>query len=228
MALLIRGSKPDPQRVRTGAPDQQSQGRPGRAHSSLPSSPPARGLPTCRVQEPTRAASRGIPSRESLSALGPQRTGPSPAKHIRVSAFMDVSRDHESTLIERGMGVHLNHPIIAKRGIRDSRPARWESWTPHPSVQRKDDDEAYGQEGEPAPITSIAPRLGGSTHSNTSWRALNADGCRYVRTAQLRSAKTNTSHTDKLCEKTLQEHPHSCKASGATPAGALARPHRTA
>jgi hypothetical protein len=27
------------------------------------------------------------------------------------------------------------------------------------------------------------------------------------------------------CEKTLQEHPRSCKASGATPASALARPH---
>jgi hypothetical protein len=29
----------------------------------------------------------------------------------------------------------------------------------------------------------------------------------------------------KCCEKTLQEHPHSCRASGATPAGALACPH---
>jgi hypothetical protein len=56
--LLIRGSKPDPRRVRTGAPDHQSQGRRGRAHSSLSSSPPARGCPTCRVQEPERAASR--------------------------------------------------------------------------------------------------------------------------------------------------------------------------
>jgi hypothetical protein len=41
-------------------------------------------------------------------------------------------------------------------------------------------------------------------------------------------AETNTSHTGRLCEKTLQEHPHSCKASGATPAGALTRPHGTA
>jgi hypothetical protein len=70
-ALLIRGSKPDPRRVRTGAPDQQSQGRQGRPRSSLSSSPPARGRPTCRVQGPTRAASRGIPPRESFCALGP-------------------------------------------------------------------------------------------------------------------------------------------------------------
>jgi hypothetical protein len=78
-ALLIRGLKPDPRRVRTGAPDRQSQGRRGRAHSSLSSSPPARGRPTCRIQDPMREASRGIPSRESFRALGPQRTGPSPA-----------------------------------------------------------------------------------------------------------------------------------------------------
>jgi hypothetical protein len=65
-ALLIRGSKPDPRRVRTGAPDHQSQGRPGRAHSSLSSSPPARGCPTCRVREPARAASRGDPTEGEL------------------------------------------------------------------------------------------------------------------------------------------------------------------
>jgi hypothetical protein len=65
-ALLIRGSKPDPRRVRTGAPDHQSQGRRGRAHSSLSSSPPARGRPTCRVQEPARVASRGDPTEGEL------------------------------------------------------------------------------------------------------------------------------------------------------------------
>jgi hypothetical protein len=58
---------------------------------------------------------------------------------------------------------------------------------------------------------------------------------KYVRMAPPRpvetlptSAETNTSRTSKLCEKNLQEHPHSCKASGATPAGALACPHGTA
>jgi hypothetical protein len=78
MALLIRGSKPNPQRVRASAPDRQSQGQSGHAYSSLSSSPPARGRPTCHVQEPTRAASRGIQSRESFRALGPHRTRPSP------------------------------------------------------------------------------------------------------------------------------------------------------
>jgi hypothetical protein len=77
-ALLIGGSKPDPRRVWTGSPDQRSQGRRGCAHSSLSSGSPAWGRPTCRIKEPTRVASRGIPSRESFRALGPQRTGPSP------------------------------------------------------------------------------------------------------------------------------------------------------
>jgi hypothetical protein len=64
--------------------------------------------------------------------------------------------------------------------------------------------------------------------------APNAHECRYVRMAPPRPAETlpmpaetNTSHTGKRCGKTLQEHPRSCKALGATPAGALARPHRT-
>jgi hypothetical protein len=83
---------------------------------------------------------------------------------------MDVSLDHEPTLIERGTDVHLNHPLTAQRGIRDSRPARWESWMPHPSVLRKDGEGACKQVGELAPIASNGPRLGGSTHSYTSWR----------------------------------------------------------
>jgi hypothetical protein len=81
---------------------------------------------------------------------------------------MDVSPDHEPTLIERGTNVHLNHPITAQRGIHDSRPTRWESWTPHPSVPQKDGEGAYGQDGELALIASIGPRLGGSTHGTLS------------------------------------------------------------
>jgi hypothetical protein len=44
----------------------QSQGRLGRAHSSLSSSPPARGCPTCRVREPAGATSRGDPTEGEL------------------------------------------------------------------------------------------------------------------------------------------------------------------
>jgi hypothetical protein len=55
---------------------------------------------------------------------------------------------------------------------------------------------------------------------------------KYVRMAPPRPAgilptpaETNTSHTGRSCEKTLQEHPRSCKALGARPAGPLVRPH---
>jgi hypothetical protein len=41
--------------------------------------------------------------------------------------------------------------------------------TPHPSVLRKDDEGAYKQVGELAPIASSGPRLGGSTHGYISW-----------------------------------------------------------
>jgi hypothetical protein len=44
---------------------------------------------------------------------------------------MEESPDHEPTLIEGGMGVHLNYPIIARRGIRNPRPDRWGLWKPH-------------------------------------------------------------------------------------------------
>jgi hypothetical protein len=86
-ALLIRDSKPDPRRVRTGAPDHQSQGRRGRAHSSLSSSPPARGRPTCRVREPARAASRGDPTEGELPrprslANGTEPHLANPCKHF--------------------------------------------------------------------------------------------------------------------------------------------------
>jgi hypothetical protein len=70
-ALLIRGSKPDPRRVRTDTPDRLSQGRRGHTPSSLSLSSPARGRPTSHVQELVRAASRGIPSRGSFRALCP-------------------------------------------------------------------------------------------------------------------------------------------------------------
>jgi hypothetical protein len=41
-------------------------------------------------------------------------------------------------------------------------------------------------------------------------------------------AETNTSHTGRRCGKNLAGAPRSYKASGATPAGALVRPHGTA
>jgi hypothetical protein len=49
-----------------------------------------------------------------------------------MSALMDVSLDHETTLIEQGMGVHLNYPLTARQSICDSQHARWEAWIASP------------------------------------------------------------------------------------------------
>jgi hypothetical protein len=91
-ALLIRGSKPDPRWVRTGAPDHQSQGRRGHAHSSLSSSPPAQGCPTCRVREPARVASQGDPTEGELprprslaNGTEPHLANPCKRFNVRVS-----------------------------------------------------------------------------------------------------------------------------------------------
>jgi hypothetical protein len=79
----------------------------------------------------------------------------------------------------------------------------------------------------------IGPGSGARRTAAPPGYAPKADECRYVRIVPPRPAETlpmsaeiNTSHTDKRCEKTLQEHPRSCKAPGDTPAGVLARPPR--
>jgi hypothetical protein len=149
---------------------------------------------------------------------------------------MDVSLDHKPTLIKRGTGVHLNLPLTAQRGICDSRPARWESWTPHPSILQKNDEGAYKQVGEITPIASNGPRLGGSTHGYTSWRCTERRRVSYTCARHCRGRlkhhrcrmKLTPCTLTNVAEKTLQEHRCSYKASGATPAGALARPHETA
>jgi hypothetical protein len=138
MALLIRGSKPDPQRVRTGAPDRQSQGWRGRAHSSLSSSPPAQGHPTCRVQEPARAASQGDPTEGELPrpwslANGTEPHLPNPRErfHGRVSGPRanpyrighgrpleppDSSSTRNPQSVTRSMGVVETSPSAPRRG----------------------------------------------------------------------------------------------------------------
>jgi hypothetical protein len=152
----------------TSAPDRQSQGRRGRAHSSLSSSPPARGRPTCRIQEPTRAASRGDPIEGELPRHRSPANGTEPHLANPRKRFHGRSPDHEPTLIEWGMGVHLNYPIIARRGIRNPRPDRWGcgNLTLHPAEGRR--GSVLMQVGDLAPIASNGPRLGGSTHGYTS------------------------------------------------------------
>jgi hypothetical protein len=70
---------------------------------------------------------------------------------------MDESPDHEPTLTEWGMGVHLNHPITAQRGIRNSRPDRWELQT-SPSILRRDGEEAFKTSRRARPVLTVKIR----------------------------------------------------------------------
>jgi hypothetical protein len=154
---------------------------------------------------------------------------------------MDVSLDHEPTHIERGTDVHLNHPLTARRGTHDSRPVRWESWAPHPSAPRRGGEGVDKQAGKLALIASSRPRLGVSTYGSgaqhmatppgrTQMQA-NADTCTWHRRGWLKYHRGRLQQTPRTpgarCGKTLQECTHSSKASGVTPAGALACPHGT-
>jgi hypothetical protein len=146
---------------------------------------------------------------------------------------MDESPDHEPILIEQGMGVHLNHPITAQRGIRNSRPARWELRKPHPPSRGETTRGRAKQVEELVPIASNGPRPEGSTHGYTSWKCTERgrmpNTCAWHRRGRLEYCRCRLKLTPRTpansVKKTLQEHPRSCKASGARPAGPLGRPH---
>jgi hypothetical protein len=166
--LLIRGSKPDPRRFRTGAPDQQSQGRRGRAHSSLSSSPSARGRPTCRVQEPARAASRGDPTEGEL--LRPQSLANGTEPHLanpRERFHGRVSRPRANPY-RTGHGRPLEPPDSSSTRNPQSAIRSMGVVETSPSVPRRDGEGRTKQVREPAPIASNGPRLRGSTRGYTS------------------------------------------------------------
>jgi hypothetical protein len=174
MALLIRGSKPDPRRVRIGAPDHQSQGRRGRAHSSLSSSPPARGRPTCRVQEPARAASRGDPTEGELPRPRSLANGTEPHLENPRKRFNGRVSGPRAYTYGTGHGRPLEPPASSSTRNPQSATRSMGIAETSPSVPRRDGEGALEQDGELAPITSNWPRLRGSTHGYTSWGAPNA------------------------------------------------------
>jgi hypothetical protein len=97
---------------------------------------------------------------------------------------MDESSDHEPTLIERGMGVHLNHPIAARRGISNPRLDQWGLWKPHPPPREWTARARLKQDGELTLIASNGPRFGGSTHGYTSWGAPNTRRTSHARVTE--------------------------------------------
>jgi hypothetical protein len=142
-ALLIRGSKPDPRWVQIGAPDRQSQGRRGRAHSSLSSSPPARGRPTCRVREPARAASRGDPTEGELprprflaNGTEPHLANPCKRFNGRVSGPRAYPyRTGHGRPLEPLANSSVRNPQSATRSMGVAETS--------PSVPRRDDEDAF-------------------------------------------------------------------------------------
>jgi hypothetical protein len=142
-ALLIRGSKPDPRRVRTGALDHQSQGRRGRAHSSLSSSPPARGRPTCRVREPARAASRGDPTEGELPRPRSLANGTEP--HLANSRKRFDGRDSgpRAYPYRTGHGRPLEPPTSRSTRNPQSATRSMGVVETSPSVPQRDDEGAF-------------------------------------------------------------------------------------
>jgi hypothetical protein len=146
---------------------------------------------------------------------------------------MDESPDHEPTLIERGMDVHLNHPITTQRGIRNSRPDRWEFQEPHPLFRGGVARERSNQVEELTPRSPRTSSGSGALRTATPPRVhrmqATPDTCVWHRRGWLEHCQYRLKLTPRtlidLVKKTLQEHPHSCKASGARPAGPLAWPH---
>jgi hypothetical protein len=145
---------------------------------------------------------------------------------------MDESPDHEPTLIERGMGVHLNNSIAVRRGTRNSRPARWELQTPHPPSRGGTAKGRTSKSESPPRPPRTCPGSGTRQVATPPGYAPNARERQHMRMAPLRlaeklprPAEINASHDDNTAEKTLKEYTHSSKASGARPASPLARPH---
>jgi hypothetical protein len=131
-ALLIRGSKPDPRRVRTGAPDRRVRDDEGTRIRAVPRAHWLEGAPHV-VFESQRGQLAGGSHRGRASApsVPIERDRAPPSKPTQALQWTCL-RTTQPTLIERGMGVHSNHPLAARRGIRNSRPARWGLRKPHP------------------------------------------------------------------------------------------------
>jgi hypothetical protein len=141
----------------TGAPDQQSQGRRGRAHSSLSSSLSAPGRPTCRIQEPAREASRGDPIEGELPhprspANGTEPHLANPRKRFHGRVFGPQANPYRT-----GHGRPLESPDNSS--MRNPQSATWlmgVTETSH-SVLRRDGEGAYKYKSESLPRS---PRTG--------------------------------------------------------------------
>jgi hypothetical protein len=136
MALLIRGSKLDPRRVRTGAPDHGVRDNEGTRVRAVPRARRLEGAPYV-VFESQRGQLAGGSHRGRASAPSvPIERDRAPHSKPTQALPWTCLWTTQPTLIERGMGVHSNYPPAAQRGIRNPRPARWGLRKPHPPSRR--------------------------------------------------------------------------------------------
>jgi hypothetical protein len=132
-ALLIRGSEPNPRWVRTGAPDRRVRDDEGTCIRAVPQARQLEGAPQV-VFESQRGQLAGGSHRGRASAPSvPSERDRAPPRKPTQALPWTCLWTTQPTLIERGMGIHSNHPLAAQRGIRNSRPARWGLRKPHPS-----------------------------------------------------------------------------------------------
>jgi hypothetical protein len=151
----------------TGAPDRQSRGRRGHVHSSLSSSPSARGRPTCRIQEPARPASSGDPiegelprPRSLANGTEPHLANPRKCFHGRVSGpRANPYQTGHGCPLESPDNSSTRNPQFATRSMGVAETS--------PSVPWRDGEGAFKYKSESSPRS---PRTGpgsGARHKAT-------------------------------------------------------------
>jgi hypothetical protein len=229
--LLIRGSKPDPRRVRTGALDHQSQGRRGRAHSSLSSSPPARGRPTCRVREPARAASRGDPIEGELPCPRSLENGTEPHLANPRKRFYGRVSGPRAYPYRTGHGCPLEPPTSSSTRNPQSATRSMGVVETSPSVPRRDDEGAFKTRWRAHPdrlewaqargLDARLHLLGCTERERYQSRARDRSRLKHRR----RRLKQIPRPLVKIREKTPAGAPTLLQGFGGRPAGSLTRPH---
>jgi hypothetical protein len=131
-ALLIRGSKPDTQRVRTGAPDRRVRDNEGTHIRAVPRARQLEGAPQVVFESQRGQLAGGSHRGRAFAPSVPSERDRAPPRKPTQALPWTCLWTTQPTFIERGMGIHSNHPLAAQRGIRNSRPARWGSRKPHP------------------------------------------------------------------------------------------------
>jgi hypothetical protein len=141
----------------TGAPDRQSQGRRGHAHSNLSSSPPARGRPTGRIQEPARVASRGDPIEGELSRPRSLANGTEPHLANPRMPFHGRVSGPRANPYRTGHGRPLESPDNSSTRNPQSATRSMGVVETSPSVPRRDGEGEFNYKSESTPRS---PRTG--------------------------------------------------------------------